>query len=100
MCNKITASVFIFLVGAAIANSAIVTKRVEYKQGDAVLEGFLAYDDSKTGARPGVMIVHDWDGLNGYEETRAKMLAELGYVAFAADIYGKGIRPKNPQESG
>jgi dienelactone hydrolase len=85
---------------AAIAQSAIVTKRVEYKHGDAVLEGFLAYDDSKTGPRPGIMIVHDWDGLNAYEETRAKMLAELGYVAFAADIYGKGVKPKTPQENG
>jgi dienelactone hydrolase len=85
---------------AAIAQSAIVTKRVEYKHGDAVLEGYLAYDDSKTGPRPGIMIVHDWDGLNAYEETRAKMLAELGYVAFAADIYGKGVKPKTPQENG
>ena len=85
---------------AAIAQSAIVTKRVEYKHGDAVLEGFLAYDDSKTGPRPGIMIVHDWDGLTAYEETRAKMLAELGYVAFAADIYGKGVKPKTPQENG
>lgn len=100
MRNKITASTILFVLGAAIANAAIVTKRVEYKQGDAVLEGFLAYDDSKTGPRPGVMIVHDWDGINGYEETRAKMLAELGYVAFAADIYGKDNRPKNQQESG
>ena len=85
---------------AAIAQSAIVTKRVEYKHGDAVLEGFLAYDDAKSGPRPGIMIVHDWDGLNAYEETRAKMLAELGYVAFAADIYGKGVKPKTPQENG
>jgi dienelactone hydrolase len=99
MRNKIISSVFIFVLGAAMSTAAIVTKRVEYKQGDAVLEGFLAYDDSKSGPRPGVMIVHDWDGINGYEETRAKMLAELGYVAFAADIYGKGNRPKNQQES-
>ena len=90
------------LVGAlsAASTAAIVTKRVEYKQGDTVLEGFLAYDDSKKGPMPGVLIIHDWDGVTGYEETRAKMLAEMGYVAFAADIYGKGVRPKNAQESG
>lgn len=99
MCNKITASALIFLLGASFASAAIVTKRVEYKQGDTVLEGFLAYDDSKTGPRPGIMIVHDWDGINGYEETRAKMMAELGYVGFAVDIYGKGQRPKTQQES-
>lgn len=85
---------------ATAANAAIVTKRVEYKHGDAVLEGYLAYDDSKSGKMPGVMIIHDWDGLNGYEETRAKMLAEMGYVAFAADIYGKNDRPKTQQENG
>jgi dienelactone hydrolase len=85
---------------SALGMGAIVTKKVEYKQGDAVLEGYVAYDDAKSGPRPGVMIIHDWNGIDGYEETRAKMLAELGYVAFAADIYGKGIRPKNAQESG
>ncbi len=85
---------------AALGSAAIVTKKVEYKQGDTVLEGFLAYDDSKTGPRPGVLIIHDWDGITGYEETRAKMLAEMGYVAFAADIYGKNSRPKTVQENG
>lgn len=100
MRHRIIASLLVFTGVLALGNATIVTKRVDYKQGDAVLEGFLAYDDSKTGPRPGVMIVHDWDGLNGYEETRARMLAELGYVAFAADIYGKGQRPKNQQESG
>ena len=82
------------------ASATVVTKRVEYKHGDTVLEGFLAYDDSKSGPQPAVMIVHDWDGLNAYEELRARMLAEMGYVAFAADIYGKDTRPKSPQENG
>ncbi|HJP83107.1 MAG TPA: dienelactone hydrolase family protein [Fimbriimonadaceae bacterium] len=91
---------FVLMALAGLANATIVTKKVEYKQGDAVLEGYLAYDDAKSGPRPGVMIVHDWNGLDDYEEMRARMLAELGYVAFAADIYGKGIRPKNAQESG
>jgi len=85
---------------AAASYAAIVTKKVDYKHGDAVLEGFLAYDDAKSGKMPAVLIVHDWDGLNGYEETRAKMLAEMGYVAFAADIYGKNNRPKTQQENG
>lgn len=100
MRNRIIASALAIGALAAIGSAAIVTKKLEYKQGDTVLEGFLAYDDSKTGPRPGVMIVHDWDGLNGYEETRAKMLAELGYVAFAVDIYGKNSRPKSQQENG
>ena len=76
----------------------IKTEVVEYKDGDTVLEGFVAYDDAKTGARPGVLVVHDWTGLQDYAQRRAKMLAELGYVAFAADIYGKGVRPTDPAE--
>jgi len=87
------------LITSAV-QASIVTKKVEYKQGDAILEGYLAYDDSKSGLRPGVMIVHDWNGLDGYEESRARQLAELGYIAFSVDIYGKGIRPSNNQESG
>ncbi len=100
MSQRIITSALVLGTLAAFSSAAIVTKKVEYKQGDTVLEGFLAYDDSKTGPLPGVLIIHDWDGVNGYEETRAKMLAEMGYVAFAADIYGKDSRPKSQQESG
>ena len=82
------------------ARAAIHTETVEYKQGDTTLEGFVAYDDSFKGARPGVLIVHQWKGLTDYEKKRAEMLAQLGYVAFAVDIYGKGVRPKNSQEAG
>jgi len=84
---------------AASAHSAVKTQTVEYRDGDTVLEGFLAYDDAKAGPLPGVLVVHDWTGLQDYSQRRAKMLAELGYVAFAADIYGKGVRPTDPQES-
>ena len=91
------------LLAAACAISAqakLVTKTVEYKQGDTTLEGYLAYDDSFSGRRPGVLVVHQWMGLTDYEENRAVMLANLGYVAFCADIYGKGIRPQNYKEAG
>jgi dienelactone hydrolase len=77
---------------------AIKTEVIEYKDGDAALEGFLAYDDSKTEPRPGVLVIHDWTGLQDYAKERTTMLAELGYVAFAADIYGKGVRPTDPKE--
>ena len=99
MSKRILASVAITAAFAAASLGAIVTKRVDYKHGDTVLEGYLAYDDAKSGKMPAVMIVHDWNGLDTYEETRAKMLAELGYVAFAADIYGKGQRPKTNAEN-
>jgi dienelactone hydrolase len=88
-------------LGAALAAQAqIRTETIEYKQGDTVLEGYLAYDSSITGKRPGVLVVHQWKGLTDYEKRRAEMLAKLGYIAFALDIYGKGIRPKSSQEAG
>jgi dienelactone hydrolase len=88
------------LACAGTVRAAIHTKTVEYKQGDTTLEGFVAYDDAIQGKRPGVLVVHQWLGLTDYEKHRAEMLARLGYIAFCADIYGKGVRPQNTQEAG
>jgi dienelactone hydrolase len=85
---------------AVSAGAKIVTKTIAYEQGGVPLEGFVAYDDAITGKRPGVLVVHQWLGLTDYEKHRAEMLAQLGYVAFCADIYGKDNRPKNVQEAG
>ncbi|MDD2309427.1 MAG: dienelactone hydrolase family protein [Desulfuromonadaceae bacterium] len=82
------------------AEASVKTKIIEYRQGDSILEGYLAWDDAKTAKRPGVLIVHEWNGINDHMKLRAEMLAKLGYVAFAADIYGKGIRPADPSEAG
>src|ERR1035438_7279898 len=91
----------LLILGAALtAQTQIHTETVEYKQGDTVLEGYLAYDALIKGQRPGVLIVHQWKGLTDYEKKRAEMLAGLGYNAFAVDIYGKGIRPQSNQEAG
>ncbi len=79
---------------------ALHTETVEYKQGDTVLEGYLAYDDAVQAKRPGVLVVHEWTGLGDYVKKRTEALAELGYIAFAADIYGKGVRPQNPKDAG
>jgi len=84
----------------ACTQAAVKTSLVDYKQGDTVLEGYLAYDDSNDKPRPGVLIMHEWDGEGAYVQSRARQLAELGYVAFACDIYGKGVRPTTPQECG
>jgi dienelactone hydrolase len=86
-----------FLVSSVQAK--LHTETVEYKQGDVVLEGYLAYDDAIKGKRPGVMVVHEWTGLGPYVKKRADELAELGYIAVAADIYGKGVRPKDHEEA-
>ncbi len=82
------------------AQAKLVTKFVEYKQGETTLEGYVVYDDATAGKRPGVLVVHQWMGLTDYEKHRAEQLAELGYVAFCADIYGKGIHPKDTKEAG
>jgi len=66
----------------------IKTETIEYKDGDTELSGHLVYDDSLDGPRPGVIVAHEWWGLNDYAKKRAEMLAELGYVAFALDMYG------------
>src|SRR5215831_12098732 len=75
----------------------IISKPLEYKQGDTVLEGLSVYDSALQGKRPGVLVVHQWKGLSDYEKKRAEMLARLGYNVFAADIYGKGVRPQTVQ---
>lgn len=77
-------------------NAALVEKTVSYKQGDTELEGFHVYDDSTEGKRPAILVVHQWTGLSDYEKGRARQLAEEGYNVFAADVYGKGIRPQAP----
>lgn len=92
--------VFLALVGALSVHAKIVTQTIEYKQGDTALEGYIAYDDSISGKRPGVLVVHQWLGLTDYEKHRSEQLAQLGYVAFCADIYGKGVRTKNVSEAG
>ena len=79
--------------------AAIKTEIVEYKHGDTVCEGFLAYDDAAKGKVPGVVVVHEWTGLGDYAKMRASMLAKLGYAAFAIDMYGKGVRAKDHEEA-
>jgi dienelactone hydrolase len=81
------------------AEAKIVTETVEYKEGDTALEGFLAYDDAAAGPRPGVLVIHDWMGVGPNSKRRAEELAGLGYVALAADIYGKDVRPKSRDEA-
>jgi len=83
---------------ASTAVSAVTTKTVVYREGGTVLEGTMVYDEAK-GKRPCVLVVHDWNGPDDYELGRAKQLAALGYTAMVVDIYGKGVRPKNVDES-
>lgn len=87
------------LTVAASAMAGVKTEMVEYRQGTTVLQGYLSYDTSHKGKRPGILIVHDWLGVSEYTRMRAEQLASLGYVALTADIYGKGVRPGNVKEA-
>ncbi|MEO7098474.1 MAG: dienelactone hydrolase family protein [Luteolibacter sp.] len=79
------------------AHAALVESAVIYRQGGATLEGFHVYDNAVSGKRPAVLVIHQWTGLTEYEKRRSRMLADLGYNVFAADIFGQGIRPQPPE---
>jgi len=79
--------------------AAVRTQTVEYRQGDAVLQGTLAWDDARSGRRPGVLVAHDWMGETEATRAKARDVAGLGYIAFAVDIYGKGVRPANREQA-
>lgn len=82
---------------AASAHAKVVGKTVEYKYANMTMKGYLAYDDAKKGARPGVLVVHEWWGLNDYTKGRARQVAALGYVAFAPDMYGDARTTNDPK---
>ena len=91
----------LFLSVASHAFADVRTDVVQYSDGDTKLEGFFAVPELKSGEkRPGILLIHDWTGLGDYEKMRAKKLAALGYIVFAGDVYGEGIRPTDPKECG
>lgn len=85
---------------AALAEAAVQTKTLTYKHGELECKGFVAWDNAVQGKRPGVLVVHEWWGLDEYARSRAQQLAELGYVAFACDMYGEGKTTEHPQDAG
>jgi len=100
MLKKIITIVGLSMFIASSASAAIKTERVEYSAAGTTMEGYVAYDDAITTPRPGILIVHDWMGLSPFTEGKAEQLAKEGYVAFAVDVYGKGVRPANADEAG
>lgn len=91
--------VFAF-AGSASAKPKIEGKTVEYSAGGVVMKGYLAYDKNIKGRRPGVLVVHEWWGLNEYARKRVRMLAETGYTALAVDMYGEGKQAMHPGDAG
>src|SRR5262245_59212779 len=83
------------LLGAGIAGAAVQTKTITYEYGGTTLKGHLAWDDAVKGKRPGILVVHEFFGLDDYARKRAEQLAGMGYVAFAADMYGKLVEHPN-----
>lgn len=78
---------------------SIISNTVNYLDGDVALEGFFAYDDSISARRPAVLISHAWAGRDGFAMEKAKKIAELGYFAFALDMYGAGKIGSSPEEN-
>ena len=87
------------MVGVSAAEPKIQGKTVEYSAQGVVMKGYLAYDENIKGKRPGVLVVHEWWGLNDYARKRAQMLAELGYTALAVDMYGDGKVAVHPDDA-
>jgi dienelactone hydrolase len=98
MKSILAAMLLVVLSGAAQA--AVKLEPVDYKDGSVALKGQIAYDDAAKDKRPGILVVHEWWGLNEYAKRRATMLAEAGYVALAVDMYGDGKNTEHPDEAG
>lgn len=92
-------TLFATLGAASSAFADIRTEAISYTDGNAQLTGHVYWDDSIDGRRPGVLVVHEWWGLNEYAKWRAGQLAKMGYVAFAVDMYGEGKSTMHPSQA-
>src|SRR5512139_3475621 len=99
MTRTILALMLTLALVPGLAQAKMHQQTVNYHQGGAALEGYLAYDDSFAGLRPAVLVFHHWMGIDQYIRDRTDQLARMGYVAFAADIYSTGVRPMNSSEA-
>ena len=92
-------SLSLFAAGISASQAATITQEIDYQVDGTTLKGYMAYDDTIKGQRPGIIVVHEWWGLNDYARKRARMLAELGYTAFALDMYGEGKQARHPDDA-
>jgi dienelactone hydrolase len=98
-CFAVLGAAFATVALAGVAQAEVKTQWIDYKQGDSELRGYLAYDDSNSGKRPGVLLIHRRDGMSDLTLQNAQMYAKQGYVVFAEDIFGKDVLPKEvPQQ--
>lgn len=97
---KLLIAGLVLFMASATAKAAVKTKDVTYTHDGVTLKGYLAWDDAIKGKRPGVLVVHEWWGINPHAKKQAEKLAEAGFVAFACDMYGEGKLAKDPKEAG
>jgi dienelactone hydrolase len=98
MKNIILAAILLFV--SSMAQAEVQGKEVTYSANGTLLKGYIAYDDAIQGKRPGVLVVHEWWGLDDYARKRAWILAQLGYTALALDMYGEGRQAHHPDDAG
>lgn len=99
--KRVLGAVLAILMGAGPVQAHLEIKSIEYQHEGVVLEGYLVHDsNAQPGSLPGVLIVHEWKGFGDYVKSRAEQVAQLGYVVFAIDMYGKGIYAKDHVEAG
>jgi dienelactone hydrolase len=98
--KKIVIFFAVILFTSIQVSAKVVSRAVEYKDGETILQGWLYYDDAIKIPKPGVIVVHERWGMDDYAKSRANQLAKLGYVAFAADIFGKGVLFTDFQSAG
>ena len=97
--KSLATTIAAILLTASSASAAVKGIGIAYKVNEQQFYGYAAYDDSIEGKRPGVLVFHEWWGLNDYARKRADELAELGYVALAVDMYGDGKTTTHPNEA-
>ncbi|KAF0202987.1 MAG: dienelactone [Gallionellaceae bacterium] len=98
--KKLFLSCVLLCISTSAALATVQGKEVTYSADGTTLKGWIAYDDAAKGKRPAVLVVHEWWGHNAYARKRANMLAELGYVALAVDMYGDGKQALHPDDAG
>src|SRR5262245_4578380 len=97
--SRILTAIAVIALTAGVSHAAVVTKEVGYEFDGVKLKRFVAYDDASKEKRPGVLVIHEWWGLDDYAKSRCKQLAEAGYVAFAPDMYGEGKVTEHPDDA-
>jgi dienelactone hydrolase len=88
--HQLAVAAMLVTVAASSAAGAVKTREIQYSQDGTTLKGMVAWDDAKQGKRPGILVVHEWWGMNEHARNSARKLAEAGYVGFALDMYGEG----------